>query len=657
MSDNNQEITTVEYAITERNEIESQAVLQLIRPKEGDRIQSESSGIHYKFIGNQILYISDLHLDNIVAASKCKSSEDVRNVIQRIGRELNKSYEEYVTGLSDGNVVVVIAGDITHSPHLFKMFSSMKFRFMEKAYIILGNHELWAYPELSVEKIVAKYSEISSAQVIQNEIIIFEDKRSDDDNTSLFRVPYIWYRIKRIPYEKAIKMTTEELSNQMSLARMIMVAGIGFSAYNKEFNADNGIYRTTLTRDQEIIESKKFEALYDRFVESTKPFKDRVLAVATHMPLENWKSVPVFEDGIIYISGHTHRNYFHDDGMQRVYADNQNGYYGRHPSFKCIYTDDVFDPFFSYPDGVYEIPRIDYVKLYRAKKMNMKMTRDFQTLYMLKKKGYYCFLARLASGKLSILNGGNVQSLSAKNVEFYYEKMDKIIAKLSTPLDQYLNIQRKVSEEVKSFGGTGRIHGCIVDIDFYNHVYINPVDLTIKGYYALDMIMKWVYDSIPEMLNTFSPKLYENYKHMLDSCAKKAMILLPTEQTIDSQNGIEYFETDIYKASREISKMQKLTNNVLSFWNEGLLDPKDRFLEPPRIRSPKPKQTEKTKEKLKKGAKDKYLGMSRKMNCGLVATVIEYKNCKNLTIQFENGVVKNGVRSDHYLDGKVSPIM
>ncbi len=567
------EVAITEFTVTAQNEKESQAMLQLLRPKEGDLIQSDFVKAHYEYYGNQILYLSDLHLDHIVAASKCKSMDDIQAVLQKIGQELDKSYKEYVGSFSDGNVIVLIDGDITHSPELFKMFTGMRFRFLRKAMIILGNHELWAYPGLSVEEIVTKYSELSRVPVIHNEIVLFKDKVSDKNITS----QYVRYSKKRISYKTALKMPVDKLSKQMSSARMIMLAGIGFSGYNNEFNADNGIYQSTLTRDQEILESKKIEVLYNHFLAATRTLKDRVLVVVTHMPLENWKNNPAYEDGVIYISGHTHWNYFHDDGMQRIYADNQNGYHGRHPSLKCIYTDDIYDPFSSYSDGIYEITKTDYILFYRAKKMNMQLNRDFRTLYMLKKKGNYCFLARLVSGKLSILNGGRGSSLLVKNVEFYYERMDKIINRLSSPLEQYMNIQKKVSEMVKSFGGTGRIHGCIVDIDFYNHIYINPVDLTIKGYYALNMIMKWVYDSIPTMLKEHSPKLFKNFQHLLESNSTNALTPLSAEQMPAIQSGIEYLETDIYKASREISKMQKLTNNVLSFWNDGILEPEDGY--------------------------------------------------------------------------------
>ena len=41
------------------------------------------------------------------------------------------------------------------------------------------------------------------------------------------------------------------------------------------------------------------------------------------------------------------------------------------------------------------------------------------------------------------------------------------------------------------------------------------------------------------------------------------------------------------------------------------------------------------------------------MNCGLKATVIDYKDCKNLTIKFEDGCIREHIRSDHFMDGRV----
>ena len=649
-----------DFEIIANNEKESYSVLQMQRPKEGELIQVGLFKPFYKFDGCQILYHSDLHLDNIIAASKCESMDDVHAVLERVGKELDKSYEEYANRFADDNVVVIIDGDITHSPHLFESFTGMRFRFLRKAFIILGNHELWEFPGSTVNEIVAEYIELSSVPILNNEILIFEDSVADKNQA----LQYVCYHTRRLSYDAVMNLSTDELSKQMHSARMILLAGIGFSGCNNSFNANNGIYRDTLSREQEIIESEKFATLYDRFIAATRAVKDRVLVVATHMPIDDWKKNPTYEDGVVYISGHTHRNFFHDDGIQRVYADNQNGYFGRHPSFKCIYCDDIFDPFISYEDGIYEITKFDYILFYRARRMSMQLSREYSTIYLLKKNNNYCFLARLKSGKLSILNGGRGNSLSVKDVDYYYNLMDEMVDTVTSPLNQYTSIQKQISDAVKSFGGLGRIHGCIVDIDFYNHIYVNPFDLTIKGYYALDMVKKWVYTSIPAMLEKHSPNLYRNYQQLLETQSENALIPLVPKNRLESQPGEEYFETDIYKASREISRMQKIYNNILCYWNDSLIDQKGKYLEYTKKRQSRSISPMKDREetsagkkpvKRKKGAslKEEYLGITRRMNCGMNATVIDHINYKNITIQFEDGFIKHGVRMDDFMNGKV----
>ena len=173
------------------------------------------------------------------------------------------------------------------------------------------------------------------------------------------------------------------------------------------------------------------------------------------MPIDDWKKNPTYEDGVVYISGHTHRNFFHDDGIQRVYADNQNGYFGRHPSFKCIYCDDIFDPFITYEDGIYEITKFDYILFYRARRMCMQLSRKYSTIYLLKKNNNYCFLARLNSGKLSILNGGRGKSLSVKDVNYYYDSKAYVPGGKSTTARKRIKINKngKVKLTLQPNGG------------------------------------------------------------------------------------------------------------------------------------------------------------------------------------------------------------
>ena len=45
---------------------------------------------------------------------------------------------------------------------------------------------------------------------------------------------------------------------------------------------------------------------------------DREVIVATHMPLNDWSHDVEYHGGYVYLSGHTHRNEFYDDGIKRL---------------------------------------------------------------------------------------------------------------------------------------------------------------------------------------------------------------------------------------------------------------------------------------------------------------------------------------------------
>lgn len=140
----------------------------------------------------------------------------------------------------------------------------------------------------------------------------------------------------------------------------------------------------------------------------------------------------------------------------------------------------------------------------------MNFTREVNILYMLKKKGYYCFIHKAKSGSLTILNGGALKSLKEKDINYYYVHMDEVISYIRDSLDKYMSIQQEISEEIQRMGGRGKIHGCIIDIDYYSYIDLNPVDLTITGYWALNQIDKWVYPDVPTFLETECPAIYDN---------------------------------------------------------------------------------------------------------------------------------------------------
>jgi len=206
---------------------------------------------------------------------------------------------------------------------------------------------------------------------------------------------------------------------------------------------------------------------------------------------------------------------------------------------------------------------------YRGKNIRMDFGREINILYMLKNNGYYCFIHESTHGVLSILNGGALRHLEGTSVEYYYDNMNEVVSTIESPLNKYLCIQREISEEIKRIGGDGKIHGCIIDIDWYNHIYVNPIDMKAVGYWAENMVNKLVYPDIPALLKAECPNYYKNYQKLFKE--DEINLLLPVKKKKNEVTLLpqKYLDTDIYRASREIRKMQKLTSNILTVWYEG----------------------------------------------------------------------------------------
>lgn len=170
---------------------------------------------------------------------------------------------------------------------------------------------------------------------------------------------------------------------------------------------------------------------------------------------------------------------------------------------------------------------------------------------------------------LYILNGGTIKGLAQNDVQYYFENMDVMAEAVKSPLNKYSEFQKAIGATVRKIGGWGTIHGCIVDIDGYNHLYVNPFDGTVTPYYAVDMIQKVAYPSIQNLLEKNCPKLFANYSLLFEKGTEEITAL-----TKYPRKPIVYLGTEMYRASREIKKMQKLYTNILSFWDDTVLHEK-----------------------------------------------------------------------------------
>lgn len=543
------------FDYVEQNENKTALVLQTSRDLIEEAIRKDLStfDIEFDYKCQKVNYISDIHLMHKIQNAGCRSKEDVIYVIQKIAKTIAKE-----TGS-----LLLIGGDVASDFTIFHLFVKILSKELQRNTMVvftLGNHELWSFPGVEIDQIVLKYRTVLDEygmHLLHNDILYKEDHEvftNPDTGTHL------------IKYHDLCQMNETQIYDRLRSARYVILGGLGFSGYNMEFNADNGIYQMTLDREKEIKESKIFEDLYNR-LHSILSNKNTI--ILTHTPKKDWCREANPDRNYVYVSGHTHRNFFHDDGEYRVYSDNQIGYHNDNPHLKTFLIDNDYDCFSDYDDGIFEITSEQYKDFYRGKNISMTFQREVNILYMLKKNGYYCFVHKSRKGSLTILNGGAMKKLKVQDIQYYYDNMDTMISTIKTPLDKFTTFQKCIADIVKRIGGTGTIHGSIIDIDFCNHIYVNPIDLSVTGYWASDLINKIVYPSVSDLLEKNCPAIFGEYVKFLKEHSKNPLTL--KQQTNVAILPQMYLDTDIYKASREIKKMQKLNSNILSSWYENTL--------------------------------------------------------------------------------------
>ena len=597
----------------------------------------------------KVSYISDIHLLHRFEAHKCKTPDDINYVIRTLAMALD----------GQATSVNLIAGDTSSDFGVFKAFVSSLAAYRKRGnfFFTLGNHELWGHSGANLQSIFQKYRSVidelggGNMYLVQNNLFYF-DRR--------------W---KEIPEDQLSQMAVAELREKTRGAIAAIFGGVGFAGSNDEFNASNGIYMNALNREEEICESSKFLSLYSKVAAA---FKRKNLIVLTHMPMRDWGDKDIqAEEGVVYVNGHSHRNYFCDDGKTRIYADNQVGYRGTKVAFKQVSVDFGYDWFADYQDGIYEITKEDYESFYRGLNEGLTFRRSFEKLFLIKRERAYMFLMQAIGGKRFILNGGSIRKAGNHPLEYFYENLIKYSASVNLFLSNYDRLQKQVSREVKQLGGDGRIHGCIVDIDFYNHLYINPLDGTITPYFAYSMVEKYVYDNLGSLLKFQCPKLFANYEALLSQLGENKA-LVNYEGNLSISKKTKYVEsTEMYKVSRIIRGLQFTTKyNVVRLWNDaivadateengklivsGIIDP-DSLPRPPREHHSDPSKSKAGKAALSEEEKlrirdEKYKSMVLEITKGNIS-VATYRGAKEKADYVCSSCGYSwSIRADHFKD-------
>ena len=498
----------------------------------------------YDADGN-VSYITDIHLPNRIEENKCVTSFDREFCIRKIAHRLGQQATE--TNL--------IGGDTTYDFDDYVTF--MRALDIEARhrwfFVVLGNHELWPFIEKPLDEIVSLYKEVLPKDMflVHNNLYYYDR------------------RIREIPTIQLQNFSIDELRKKLRAAEYIIFGGIGFAGCNEDFNANHAVYGPTIDRAEELRQTKLFYELYKKVCEAAK---GKNVIILTHMPIQDWAGSTPPEKGFTYVNGHNHHNSYYEENGTRIFADNQIGYRQKQVSFKRIYSKTGFDWFQDYEDGIFEITRDDYETFYRGIGAEMSFNREFKKLYLIKRQGNYMFLMERHKGTLLILNGGMIKNANGRPLSYFYEHLPNYSESIKMFLANYEAFQQSVAKSIKEIGGSGRIHGSIIDIDFYNHLYLNPLDRSITAYFAYSMVDKYVYENLPSLLKFQCPELFQNYQSLIKSGGKQTLVALDANLTI-SENSTPVEDTSMYRVSRILRGLQYTTkNNLVRLWNDEIAE-------------------------------------------------------------------------------------
>ena len=198
---------------------------------------------------------------------------------------------------------------------------------------------------------------------------------------------------------------------------------------------------------------------------------------------------------------------------------------------------------------------------------------------MLKHSGIYCFVYENDSGKY-LLNGGSIKSVKHYDLSYYYDRLPMYAALIKHAVRDYYAALKVISDAVKKIGGDGTIHGCIIDIDFLNHIYIDPKTGKITPYYAMSIVEKYKYPDVRTLLIENRKDLYDNYIRLINGFTSEQPYLEGSANVPTPFHSEYVLETYMYQPSRIMRSIQYLTEtNIVKIWDEELLEKSKPLLE------------------------------------------------------------------------------
>lgn len=368
-----------------------------------------------------------------------------------------------------------------------------------------------------------------------------------------------------------------------------------------------------------------------------------------------------------------------------------------------------------YEDGIHLISVDDYWTYMQQSGTNRNSRPLFpytKAVQMIKHGGFVMFLSQSSTGGLSVLNGAKTIRATHRP-QYYFEHMveyaNQILAWFSPYWDKMKQISdglkeliptsevmyadhcasvRRANEEGRStelvsygdyiseitYGGLtryqcdvsfyarrlGRVHGCVIDISSFSHIYVNPYNGKEIPYSAYDIKKRKVWrEGVKELIAYDKPLLLEgNDEKALTTNTTNCALAIVSNM---NEEAIKEFETGngIYKISKKLMGLQSIyEHKVICTWYDKVLA----FIGQNNIGNEEINdildlvEFDGTEEYRKNATRTfSLVGAKKRMNCGMMATVIADNGFYDIAVRFEDGSVVYHKRRDKFKAGSIRP--
>lgn len=227
--------------------------------------------------------------------------------------------------------------------------------------------------------------------------------------------------------------------------------------------------------------------------------------------------------------------------------------------------------FHNMSDGIHEISISEDIAFHTVNCIHCDpRVNKWAAYYVVKNAGCWMFFGeRPNTGRLCMLRGAKPLKIEHQDLNYYFERLPEYVAAVRAAYAPYYAVISQLASEVRALGGSGTIHGCIVDIDFNTHIYLNPFDGTVTAYYADDVSERLVY---PDITSAFHN---DNVSKALLADGKFPLLNHAVESKCDALVKVPAIMTgtDVYKPSYVFNGLQSIfEHGVVRVWNESILN-------------------------------------------------------------------------------------